>query len=153
MMLIILTWACPACVCSGQNLSNYNLCSIKLFGRWGHQGQAMSQTLHLIFCFFPRLKYCLLTFDEEVGVGVKRLTSQCAGCLNHHIITAICKHSGWCEHFAATEFWRGIFIRMIQRFSRTAQLSRAWRNVTVLKSSSALIHLMDVVKEWEFLIT
>ena len=55
-----------------------DLCVPSNFLDSGHQGQVMS----LIFCF-SRLKYCLLTFDEEVGVGVKRLTSQCAGCLNH----------------------------------------------------------------------
>ena len=57
------------------------------------------------------------------------------------------------EFLRGWNFWQRIFIRMIQRFSSTAQLSRVRRNVTILQPGSALVHLMDVVKEWEFLIT
>ena len=50
----------------------------------GSQGTSHeSDTASPSHILFLKLKYCWLTFDEEVGVGVKRLTSQCAGCLNH----------------------------------------------------------------------
>ena len=115
-----------------------------------HESDAASHILFLkIKILLANIWWGSWCWCQEVDITMCRVSQSC------HLITAICKHSGWCEHFAGMEFWPTLFIRMIQRFSSAVQLlvSRAWRNVTFLHSGSALIHLMDVVKEWEFLIT
>ena len=122
----------PGPVCSGQNLSNYNLwsvCSIKLFGL-GSSGT--SHESHILFLkikiLFANIWWGSWCWCQEVDITMCRVSQ------SYHIITAICKHSGWCEHFCGD----GIFGKeyLLEWFNVSAALRSCHESGVMLQFSS-----------------